>query len=147
MTILVCERADTLVLVDPDSYQVLKVGYNHCLAADPAQRALSRQGVAQVLQELAGRPAVVLSGQVADVLYLALAGHQYGVGSPGAASTRLAQQARAHIQRWRGVPDWEIAHRVTAAFGPVIRPWLGVTKLVDGRPQSGAAEYELVLRL
>ena len=146
--IVMSEAEDTVVLVDPLSCEVLTVGYNHCLSsASSAQRALSRARVVDVLQGVVDRPALVLTGQVADLLYTALAGHSYAVERPAVAMRARARAARAHIERMRAVGDWEIAQRVVEAAGPVISPWLGVTKLVGGVPQEGAAEYEERIRL
>ena len=147
--IVMSEAEDTVVLVDPLSCEVLTVGYNHCLSsASSAQRALSRARVVDVLQVVVDRPALVLTGQVADLLYTALAGHSYAVERPTMAMCVRARAARAHVERMRAAGgDWEIVARVIEAAGPVLEPWLGVTKLSNGVPQEGAAEYEERIQL
>jgi hypothetical protein len=139
--IFTCEIVDTILLVDPKTFEVLHVANNHCAASSPAQRALSRQDVVRALQDIVNRPAVVLTGQVADLLYVALAGHHYTSESPRRASTGLARAARGHIERMRRDEQWQIAWQVLQVWGPMIRPWLGVVKLVDGFEESGAPEY------
>lgn len=138
-----CDKSDTIILVDPVSYQVLKVGFNHCLAVDVVQRARSRAAVIAVLRESAPASALVLVGRPADSLYVALAGHLYAVQHPRDANPQLARLARGVILRSRGVAEgWEIAARVVDAWGPEIQPWLGVTKLSgDGVPVMACVEY------
>jgi hypothetical protein len=140
-SIFTCEIVDTIVLVDSKTFEVLYVANNHCVMRDPASRALSRQGVVRTIQDIVKKPAVVLTGQVADLLYVALAGHHYTSQSPRRASTGLARAARGHIERMRKLEEWALAWQVIQAWGPKIRPWLGVTKLVGGFIQEGAPEY------
>jgi hypothetical protein len=139
--IFTCEIVDTILLIDPVSFEVLHVANNHCVMRDPASRALSRQGVVRTLLEGRDGPAIVLTGQVADLLYVALAGHHYMSQHPQRASTNLARSARGHIERMRKLEEWQIAWQVVEAWGPMIRPWLGVTKFVEGFEQQGAPEY------
>jgi hypothetical protein len=139
--IFTCEIADTIILVDPKTFEVLHVANNHCVMRDPSLRALSRQGVIHSLQDIVKRPALVLTGQVADMLYVALAGHHYTVQHPQRASTNLARAARGHIERMRKLEEWGIAWRAVEAWGPKIKPWLWVTKFEQGFEQVGAPEY------
>jgi hypothetical protein len=139
--IFTCEIVDTIILVDPKTFEVLHVANNHCVMRDPALRALSRQGVVRALQDIVKKSAVVVTGQVADLLYVALAGHHYTSQSPRRASTGLARSARAHIERMRHLEEWQVAWQVIETWGSKIRPWLGVAKLVNGFEESGAPEY------
>jgi hypothetical protein len=139
--IFTCEIVDTILLIDPVSFEILHVATNHCVMRDSASRALSRQCVVRALQDIIGKPAVVLTGQVADLLYVALAGHHYTSESPRRASTNLARTARAHIERLRKLEEWGIAWQVIQAWGPMIRPWLWVTKFKGGFEEVGAPEY------
>jgi hypothetical protein len=146
--ILMCTKEDTVVLVDPVDFGFLRVAHNHCVIGDPVQRLLGRQSVIRVCQESVGDRSLVLTGRPAALLYLALAGHAYSVQTPDDAHPYLARQARAEItRRRRDGGDWEIVARAVEAWGPMIKPWLGVTKLVNGMPQSFAPEYELRIRL
>jgi hypothetical protein len=140
-SIFTCEVVDTIVLVDPKTFEVFHVAHNHCVMSDPASRALTRRSVVRTLEDIVQRPALVLTGQVADLLYVALAGHHYTSQSPRRASTNLARSARGQVERMRKLEEWGIAWQVIQAWGPRIRPWLGVTKLVNGFPQMGAPEY------
>jgi hypothetical protein len=139
--IFTCEIVDTIILVDPVTYKVVHVANNHCVMRDPPSRALSRQNMVRTLQDIAKKPTLVLTGQVADMLYVALAGHHYMVQHPRRASTNLARAARGHIERMRKLEEWGIAWRAVEAWGPKIKPWLWVTKFEKGFEQQGALEY------
>jgi hypothetical protein len=145
--IFTCEIVDTIILVDPKTFEVLHVANNHCVMRDSASRALSRQGVMRTLLEGRDTPAIVLTGQVADMLYVALAGHHYTVQHPRQASTNLARAARGHIERMRKLEEWGIAWQVVEAWGQKIKPWLWVTKFEQGFEQQGAPEYCLEVSL
>jgi hypothetical protein len=140
---LACDRADTIILVHPVTYQVLKVGFNHCLSVEMADRARSRALVVHVLCETCPVSAFVVVERPADCLYTALAGHLYSIQHPRAARPDLARLARGIITRNRGVSEgWEIAARVVDAWGPVVQPWLGVVKLDErGGLVEACAEY------
>lgn len=129
------EPEDTIITIDAETNEVLRVGYNHCLASSEAQRALSRAGIAKVLQEIDSRPSIVLTGPIADLLYVALAGHAYNK-SPHEASTHAARSARAIILSLRSYRrSWELAHQAIQVYGDYIQPFLGVSVLdEDGRP-------------
>jgi hypothetical protein len=139
--IFTCEIVDTIILVDPKTFEVLHVANNHCVMRDSASRALSRRNVVRAVQDIAKKPTLVLTGQVADMLYVALAGHHYMVQHPRRASTDLARAARGHIERMRKLEEWGIAWQVVEAWGPKIKPWLWVTKFQQGFEQQGAPEY------
>ncbi len=137
------KRPDTIVLVHPVTYQVLKVAYNHCLSVDLRDRARSRASIIRVLCETCPTSAYVVVERPADCLYTAIAGHLYSVQAPRDARPDLARLARGIIARNRGISEgWEIAARVLDAWGPVVQPWLGVTKLdACGGPVMACAEY------
>jgi hypothetical protein len=129
--------------VDGESYQVLVVAYNHHLVGDTMARLRSRASVARVVAKIAGERARILTGTVADQLYVALTGHFYAIEHPGCVSVEMARAARASIERMRADAQWEVAWRVVEARGATLEPWLGVTKLDgDGCPQMGAREYQ-----
>jgi hypothetical protein len=135
------DREDTVLLVDARTYEVRRVGFNHCGSHDASERARARASLIRVELEIAPG-CLVLSGLVANLLYVALSGHRFATQHPRDASPLRARQARAYIAGHRDDDQFEIAARVVAAFGDVVQPWLGVTKL-DGRggPVEGCAEY------
>src|SRR3989304_3542076 len=136
-------RPDTVIAVDGQTYEVLSVAHNHCLVGDTMDRLRSRASVIEVVAEIAGERACILSGTVADQLYVALTGHFYATEHPKCVSVPMARAARASIERMRGDAQWEVAWRVIEARGATLEPWLGVAKLSeDGVPQMGAEEYQ-----
>jgi hypothetical protein len=141
MTLL---RPDTIVVVDAQTFAVLRVAYNHCLLNDPTAREISRVGIIRVLVESVPVPSVyVVVGPPGDMLYCGLAAHLYAVQHPRCAHPMLARLARATVERDRGRSQgWMVAWQVITAWGPVVQPWLGVTKLDErGVPMAVCAEY------
>ena len=142
--ILFFDEVDIVMVIDAVRHEVLSLGLNSCEARDPITRARERVHLADTLTAQTRRPHVVLSGRCAATLYEALAGHRYGVESVELANAQRARCARAVLLSWRDrEPDYGVACLAVEAFGPVMKPWLGLPVFdAAGRLMEWAPEYD-----
>lgn len=88
----------------------------------------------------------LITGPLADQLYLALAGHAYGE-HPSLADPARALAARRELTRITLIGA-RITRLALIRWGHKIKPWLGITKLDDNYwPILDAPEYNQVIPL